>query len=366
MSSGSGIEWTEATWNPVTGCTRVSAGCDHCYAVTMTHRLEAMERARRPRNGTENGRKAKPGEKYVGLTVVNPRGDRHFNGNVKTHEAALEIPLRWRKGRRIFVNSMADLFHEKVPFDFIDRVFAVMALCPQHTFQVLTKRPERMAEYMGVHVGICGVRRFDRFKESGRHGAVMGSAHFQIPGGEEADFDWPLPNVWLGTSVENQAAADERIPHLLKCPAAVRFLSVEPILGPVDLSAFFGGPYVGLPGDVVHASYNFGIGWVICGGESGANARPFDVAWARSLREQCKAAGVPFFMKQMGTMVHCRNDHVSDWLDEIGMGLDYVDTIETRMQGDPVRVLLKDRKGVDMSEWPEDLRVREMPEGAKR
>lgn len=135
MSTGTGIQWTEATWNPVVGCTRVSAGCDHCYAVTMTHRLEKMRQ-----------------QKYAGLTVLNNRDERHFNGTVRCVEEALEVPLKWRKPRRIFVNSMSDLFHRDVPFDFIDKVFAVMALAPQHTFQVLTKRPERMAEYTATRL----------------------------------------------------------------------------------------------------------------------------------------------------------------------------------------------------------------------
>lgn len=301
------IEWTDATWNPVVGCTPVSPGCLNCYAATMSRRLEAMGQQR-----------------YVGLTVK--RDNRAvFNGKVRTVFDVIDQPLRWKRPRMIFVNSMSDLFHESVPFSFIDEVFAVMHVADWHTFQVLTKRPERAAKYLNER---------------------------QRP---------PLPNVWIGTSAEDQPRLDERVPHLLECPAAVRFLSCEPLLGPLDLSAFFGGKYVALPGDRIEDGYNFGIQWVIVGGESGPHARPCDVAWVRSIVEQCTAAHVRVFVKQLGAYVHCRNDHVSRWLDELGMGLDYIDTSETRMQGDPVRVMLNDRKGGDMAEWPADLRVREMP-----
>ena len=221
MSIGTSIEWTDATWSPVTGCTRVSAGCDHCYSARMTHRLEMMGQ-----------------EKYRGLTVVNPKGDRHFNGVVKTHEAVLAEPLKWKKPRRIFVNSMSDTFHREVPFEFIDRIFAVAALCPQHTFQILTKRPERTAEYLKS-------RSPSIFQAAGDW-PVMAVARKIAKGhgsnlvNEAAVIAWPLPNLWLGTSVEDQARADERIPHLLRCPAAIHFISAEPLLGPVDFSRWIG------------------------------------------------------------------------------------------------------------------------------
>lgn len=351
----SNIEWTEKTWNPVTGCTRVSPGCDHCYAVTMTHRLEGMERARRPRNGTEEGRKVKPGEKYVGLTVLNPRGDRHFNGVVRCHEDSLLIPMRWKKPRLIFVNSMGDLFHKDVPFEFIDRVFAVMALCPHHTFQVLTKRPERMAEYFDENDGLSTPFRVWHQKQ-----LLQGSPEDHNNAYDGSSHPWPLPNVWLGTSVEDQTRADERIPHLMKCPAAVRFLSCEPLLGPLDLSAYFGGAYVGLPGDVVHENYNFGIDWVIVGGESGPGARPCNVAWIRSIVQQCKAAGVPCFVKQLGSHVLDRFDRSDpeEWPTETLHDPKCDDAGNWRMRP-------KSKKGGDMAEWPEDLRVREMPEVSK-
>lgn len=306
--SKSTIEWTDDTWNPVSGCTRVSAGCDNCYAVKMTKRLEAMGQ-----------------EKYTGLVNI---GKGHFNGVVKTHEDVLTIPLKVRKPRRYFVNSMSDLFHRDVPLEFINKVFAVMALCPQHTFQILTKRPERMAEYMNLPCPIkvrprwCdAVRQMvsdkvlplydDGFSHNlaeawvNRLGVSLASPFI-------VDYpDKPLRNVWLGTSVEDQQTADERIPHLLKCPAAVRFLSCEPLLGPVDLTRLPVGrnfidclrcDFHGGQGSVIAGppSGTGPVDWVIVGGESGPGARPMHPDWARSLRDQCVAAGVPYFFKQWG------------------------------------------------------------------
>lgn len=282
--SKSTIEWTDDTWNPVSGCTRVSAGCDNCYAVKMTKRLDAMGQ-----------------EKYSGLVNL---GKGHFNGIVKCHEDTLTIPLKAKKPRRYFVNSMSDLFHKEVPFEFIDTVFAVMALCPQHTFQILTKRPERMAEYLSF-VDPGGFRE-----------VVWANAlrHLRDPEpfrSTTSAVPWPLPNVWLGTSVEDQQTADERIPHLLKCPAAVRFLSCEPLLGPVDLTRLPVGrnfidclrcDFHGGQGSVIAGppSGTGPVDWVIVGGESGPGARPMHPDWARSLRDQCVAAGVPYFFKQWG------------------------------------------------------------------
>ncbi len=351
----SNIEWTDATWNPVSGCTRVSPGCDHCYAVTMTHRLEGMERARRPRNGTEDGCSAKPGEKYTGLTVLNGRGDRHFNGVVRCHQDALSIPLMWKKPKRIFVNSMADLFHKDVPFEFIDKVFAVMALCPQDTFQVLTKRPERMAEYLGVtNRSACVADAVRVLRLNGWGNPIDDPTHLMKMGGFNLN-RWPLPNVWLGTSVERQQEADERIPHLMKSPAGVRFLSCEPLLGPVDLNLKTIDDWDG-PG------LNTRVDWVIVGGESGPGARPCNVAWIRSIVKQCKAAGVPCFVKQLGRNIIVKNDSLSEWPDE-GAGLMYFDEDGRmpRYQGEPMAVRTKHSKGGDMSEWLKDLRVREMP-----
>lgn len=323
------IEWTDATWNPTTGCTHEGPGCDNCYAKTMTHRLESMGHS-----------------KYAGLTVLNKAGDRHFNGVLKTHDDALELPLTWKKPRMVFVNSMSDLFHKSVSFDFIDKVFAVMALCPQHTFQILTKRPERMAEYLNA------VEMQNRDASVYNATLDMTSAF----GPSMPDWKWPLPNVWLGCSPVNQEKYDQYIPHLLKVSAATPFLSLEPLLGPINLNLDHEVltdlmdadpnrdprnrgryPFPGLRGHAITRRRHW-LKWVIVGGESGPGARPCKVEWIRDIIKQCKAAGVPCFVKQLGS-------HPID-----GSGYS--------------RLPLKDKKGGDMSEWPRDLRVREMPAAA--
>jgi protein gp37 len=261
MADKSRIEWTEATWNPTTGCDRVSPGCDHCYAMSLAPRLKAMGSKRYQRDG--DPRTSGPG---FGLTV---------------HPDALDLPLRWTKPRRIFVNSMSDLFHDEVPDWFIAEVFGVMARAPQHTFQLLTKRHGRMRSLLGGD----GVRLLD---------AAVNEVTAQ------ALYDqWPVPNVWLGVSVEDQKWADIRIPALLDTPAAVRWLSMEPLLGPVDLNRTDKDTLV-----------DGGIDWVVVGGESGRNARPMDADWARMLRDRCVSAGVPFFFKQWGE--HVVRDQMSD------------------------------------------------------
>jgi len=309
MSGGTKIEWTEATWNPVVGCTRVSAGCDHCYAVTMTHRLEAMGQ-----------------EKYTGLTVLNGRGERHFNGVVRCDEAALGKTLRHKRPKVYFVNSMSDLFHRDVSVDFIAFVFMEMHFGRRHTYQILTKRPDRMADVMPA----VRERMLELLTEA--------------MGGDSGIVEWPLSNVWLGTSVENQQAADERIPHLLKVPAAVRFLSCEPLLGPVNIAnveCWLTAETGALP---LGSKPKCGIDWVIVGGESGKGARPCDIQWIRGIVSQCKAARVPCFVKQLGAKVSGRDlEHP----DNEGYGVH--------------DVRLDHPKGGDPSEWPEDLRVREFP-----
>jgi len=258
MSDKTAIEWTDATWNPVTGCSKVSQGCKHCYAEREWPRMTKLVPA------------------YAG---------RDFT-DVRTHHDRLDQPLRWKKPRMIFVNSMSDLFHPDVPTGFIDSVFAVMELSRQHVFQVLTKRPERMRDYT---------------IESRKHRR-------------------PLPNVWLGVSVEDQAAADERIPLLLDTPAAVRWISAEPLLGPVDLteikvpsehdklnhSGFYPSRFNALTAEYDDKHYHqppAAIDWVVVGGESGPKARPMQGDWARSLRNQCAIFGVPFLFKQWGEWI---------------------------------------------------------------
>lgn len=214
MAANSHIEWTETTWNPVTGCTKISQGCKHCYAERMAIRLKAMGQ------------------------------ERYRNGFAVTlHDDLVDLPLRWNQPRLIFVNSMSDLFHLDVPLAFIQRVFATMGRCPQHTFQILTKRSERVREV-------------------------------------SSQLSWP-PNVWMGVSVENEAVVN-RVEDLRQVPAAVRFLSVEPLIGPLDR----------LPLEGIH--------WVIVGGESGPGARPMKVEWVESIYEQCRRADVSFFFKQWG------------------------------------------------------------------
>ena len=258
------------TWNPVTGCTKVSAGCAHCYAQTFAERWRGI-----------------PGHPYEEGFDLTLRPER------------LDEPLGWRKRRMIFVCSMSDLFHEDVPFEFVDQVFDVMWEAKQHIFQVLTKRPSRMAAWFG--------------------GSLRWLEDYKPPG-----------HVWVGTTVENQQAADERIPLLLQVPAAIRFISVEPMLSAVDISP----GYLGIDHPVSVGITS--LDWLLCGAESGPGARPMDLEWARSLRDQCRAAGVPFFMKQLGSF----------WARETG----------SRWPDGH-----RDVKGACMENWPEDLRVREYP-----
>lgn len=272
------IEWADEVWNPVTGCTPVSAGCENCYARRVANRLR--------------GRFGYPADDPFRVTV---------------HPDRLEEPTRWRKPRRIFVCSMGDLFHEDVPPGAVASVVAVMMKCKRHTFIVLTKRPERMRAAM-----------------------------------ESWPLLDPLPNVWFGVSVENQPAADERIPHLLKIPASVHMVSVEPMLGAVDLervlwpglsnhrvdvlrggywnkagirwggaSADLGEPKGGFTN---HSDIPGRASWVICGGETGPGARPMSLEWSRSLRDQCQAAGVPFFFKSHGDARGWKQESCGRWV----------------------------------------------------
>jgi protein gp37 len=253
MSARSTIEWTDATWNPVTGCSKVSPGCAHCYAERLSLRF---------------------GQSPAPWTPANAQR------NVVLHEERLSVPDTWRQPKMIFVNSMSDLYHELVPDEFIGRVFETMSRASHHTYQVLTKRPERMRDWFRGDIG----RRW----------------------GEN-----PLPNVWLGTSVENDRWV-RRVDALRETPAAVRFVSAEPLLGPLASL------------DVA------GIDWLIVGGESGSSHRPMELEWARDIRDKCQRAGTAFFFKQLGS-------------------------------GLARSVNSRDRKGVHPGDWPEDLRLREMP-----
>ncbi|MDB5057225.1 MAG: hypothetical protein JWO59_697 [Chloroflexi bacterium] len=275
MSDKTGITWTNTTWNPILGCSKVSPGCANCYAVRSVHRMAGNPN---PKVSAAN----------TNLTVRHANGKLDWNGAVRLLPERLMQPLSWKTPRRVFVNSLSDLFHPNVPDEFIRQVFKVMGEAWQHTFQVLTKRPDRMQRVVS---------------------AMAAEGDFAtLHGITEPPFPWP--NVWLGVSVENQATANERIPYLLKTPAAVRFLSCEPLLGPVDLGAIKQDLGDGLFGDCLnwlHRPYNGGIRrdyptikWVIVGGESGPGARYTENGWARSLARQCQDSGVAFFGKQAG------------------------------------------------------------------
>jgi protein gp37 len=293
MADRTHIAWTDATWNPIRGCSRVSAGCENCYAERIAHRFSG------------------PGQPYEGLVRMTVKGAR-WNGTTKTVPGTLEQPLRWRRSRMIFVNSMSDLFHESLSDQDIDRVFARMAFAGQHTFQVLTKRPDRMRRY--IH---RLARDYDRLERAALHGGLTLRGIPLVP--------WPIRNVWLGTSVENQETADRRVPLLLEMPAAVRFVSYEPALESVDLR--------GLRGGTDSKSIPSCLDWVIIGGESGPQARPFDIAWARETIRTCAHAKIPVFVKQLGS--------------------------RPIINGSAIR--LRHRSGADPSEWPFDVRVQEFP-----
>lgn len=248
-NDSSGIEWTDATWNPTTGCSRVSKGCDNCYAMRLARRFDGM------------------GNGYDG-TTRRAGGETDWTGIIHQHDDRLHQPLRWRKPRLVFVDSMSDLFHPLVTSSFIDKVFAVMATAERHVFQILTKRPGRMKEYMQAREELSEGRWPAALEE------VLGDT-------ADSQFQFPPENIWLGTSVESREVKG-RISHLREIPASVRFLSLEPLLGPLS--------------DLDLA----GIDWVIVGGESGTGARKMKERWVIEIRDQCEEAGVPFFFKQWG------------------------------------------------------------------
>jgi protein gp37 len=299
------IEWTDETWNPTTGCNKVSAGCLHCYAEGVAGRFW---------------------------------GDREFT-DVRFHPERLEIPLKWKKPRKVFVNSMSDLFHESLTDEQVDQVFAVMAMTPKHTYQVLTKRPERMLNYLSFnpygqiipkdllhiqnravlwsHAGGNVAEKLGKFDE-----IYYENPWIYHPSGDESPDAWltfPLVNVWVGVSAENQEMAEKRIPLLLQTPAALRFVSCEPLLGNIDLTPWLYG--------------DNRLDWVIVGGESGQSARACRLDWIRAIAKQCQKAGAAVFVKQAGSNA-ISNDA-------------------------PLK--LKNRKGGDLDELPVDLRVRQFP-----
>lgn len=307
-----GIAWTQKTWNPIRGCSRVSEGCRFCYAETFAARF--------------NG----PGEPYEGLVTRTSNGPR-WTGVVREVPEHLHDPFKWRKPQMVFVNSMSDLFHESLSDEAILRVFDVMRQADHHVFQILTKRPERMRDF-------CQRVRFEGMRESRIWLAdTADGPGYRLMGGNGCS---GMPWVWLGVSVEDQAAADKRIPLLLQTPAAVRWISAEPLLGPVDLSHyFFKDRHGNYPFPYLEEKHRTKwvdlLDWIVVGGESGPGSRPFNTLWAQQIIRQCREAGVAVFVKQLGAK--------PEW------------------GPDGARYELRDRKGGDMSEWPEDLRIREYP-----
>lgn len=333
------IEWTEKTWNPLAGCTPVSAGCAHCYAIPQARRLAAMGHA-----------------KYQGVTRATD-GRVVWTGRINLDEEALMLPLRVRRPTMWFVNSMSDLFHPDVPFDFVDRVFSVMACCPRHTFQVLTKRPERLVEFLTRESVSAG---YPDQVRAAWYDAVPGDGAERKRLKNSMCRDYPLPNVWLGTSAENQETANERLERLAGIDAAVKFASLEPLLGPVDLDEAW-----------CEWWQSNGLGWVIVGGESGPRARPCDVDWIRAIVRRCRACAVPCFVKQVGARP-TRRRFDSDGTDRAAWYRfcvverwpdGTVTEIENPNQLDELWTIRpRDPKGGRPAEWPEDLRVREFPE----
>lgn len=288
------IEWTDSVWNPVRGCAIVSEGCRNCYAMRQAHRFSGK------------------GQPYEGLTKLGPQGrGAVWTGDARFVPEMLDAPLRWKTPRRVFVNSMSDLFHEDLDAHDVAKVFAVMARAPRHTFQVLTKRADHMRHLLGDPL----------FREEVAQ-IVM---QHDLDDDREISEAWPIPNVWLGVSVEDQRAADERVPDLIATAAAVRWLSCEPLLGPIDLVASINKL------DWLHkaALESGGIDWIVVGGESGPGSRPMRAEWARGLRDQARQAGVALFVKQMGSV----------YMKECGEA----------------------GKGGELASIPDDLRVREYP-----
>ena len=380
------ISWSQFTWNPVVGCSKVSAGCDGCYAMgDSPHRFASKY----DRDGVIvlRGTAKKPGLTWVPRS---PEGKSlgkgaQWTGEVRCLPWMLDVPLKRKKPTTYFVNSLSDMFHESLAGSeegrrFIAAIFGVMAACPQHTFQVLTKRPDKAREWFewldakGSNQWLFCATESLRYVEA----RFARTTKIADPTGP-----WPLPNAWIGTSVEDQRAADERIPELLRVPAALRFLSVEPLLGPLDLGEWIGVTDTcgactnrrefiandhcdacGSKGCMVttwgHDQSDAGppIDWIITGGESGPKARPCEVAWIRSVVEQCKDAGVPVWVKQLGSKPVARS--------EDDLGEEAVHDWDACTGGHPFPIegwipRLRSRAGSDPDEWPEDLRVQELP-----
>jgi len=371
-----GIAWCDETWNPVRGCSRVSEGCRFCYAERVAARF------------------AGPGQPYEGLAEYR-NGRPRWTGKVRLIPEHLGDPVRWRRPRKIFVNSMSDLFHESLGNEEIAAVFGVMATAQNHIFQVLTKRPERALAWFSWAQ--------DKAQGDPLEKCVNSACDYESDGYDVlrdrlvVHGKWPLPNVWIGSSVEDQKTADERLDRLKRIPAVIRFVSAEPLLGPIDFSADRArlseafNTTVGAMGYMTERGFSganrhpnrctcqgndpiphkhrsdppfacarcldcpafvpvnplAGIHQVIVGGESGPGARLFNLAWARSILKQCREAGVAFFMKQVGALPQIGE---TETMDQSGM----ISKMYTHLK-------MKDRAGADPGEWPEDIRVQEFP-----
>lgn len=300
MSNTTQIQWTDATWNWLTGCSRISAGCKNCYAHRAAARYAANPKL--PQYTEEISK---------------------WNGTVELVESQLNKPLRRRKPTKFFTCSMSDIFHESVPFEWIDLAFGIMALCPQHTFQVLTKRPERMLSWSKQTHRDNWVNAVNKYAEQHVDKLVDGTIKLDTSIRDPA---LTLPNVWLGVSVENQQSVDERIPILLEVPAAARFISAEPLIGEIDL-----GHYLC---DYWRQGLTIGnyLDWVIVGGESGIGARECHLGWIKSTIRQCESAKTAVFVKQLGRV----------WAEES-------------------RTYCVDSKGGNPDGWPQEFRVRQFP-----
>lgn len=345
-----GIQWTDETWNPTRGCSRVSKGCENCYAEVVAARFSGK------------------GQAYEGLARRTSKVEARWTGKVVMVEKVLNWPLGWKgsaqaraEGRRsrIFVDSMSDLFHKELEDHEIAQVFAVMAAAHTHDFQILTKRPERQRELLSSEEFRENVAMFlDGIIDERVDPTYRLTTDLRAMAPDVMDEGWPLRNVWLGTSVENQEVADERIPLLLQTPAAVRFLSCEPLLGPVDLAIYLEEEgYVG-------TEYVPPLDWIICGGESGSHARSCDVSWIRSIASQCAENRVPCFVKQMGKWIN--GDHsgftVNRWL--LDDGRVFVPPLLELNRRRPTNAIAFgncDTHGGNWIEWPKDLCVREFP-----
>lgn len=351
------IEWCDAVWNPVRGCALVSPGCQNCYAMKQAHRFSG------------------PGGNYEALTKLRKHGGPVWTGQARFIPEQLNVPLAWKRSRRIFVNSMSDLFHEDVLDEQLDQVLAVMLLAPHHIFQVLTKRPERMRAYLsdeGLYDRVLDVANTLRARRPGLSRVAISNPTIH-----------PARWIWWGVSVEDQRYADERIPELLATPAAVRWVSYEPALGPVDFAGHWQCPNCAVS-ELGHADDGTpwcthcdsemglrpwlgdegGLDWVIVGGESGPGARPFDVAWAREAVRQTRDAGVACFVKQLGARPYDSNVNASEYEDSTCVLPDaaFTDPPEGIRGAAAAGLRLKSAKGGDLEEWPHDIRVREWPE----